>query len=309
MNNTITFDELITRLAPTMEQLEEKRKELKAEAFKKSTISFGVCFALAITGGLITREFPVCLVIGSVFFIISLIVIFSGKSKILSSFYKEKIITQFVESLIDNGKYEPETGISEQTFNQSKLFNQSDRYHSEDYISGKTGQTPFCFAEIHAEEKHTHTDSKGKTTTTWTTLFKGFFFIADFNKDFAGQTVIFRNSLFNFIRSNRVKLENPDFEKRFDVSSSDQVEARYLLSPAMMERIIVLDKQFKNGVLVSFCNSNVIIAINNSRDHFESSLWRPINHTDTLREEYDTITSLLSIINTLDLNTRIWTKK
>ena len=65
---------------------------------------------------------------------------------------------------------------------------------------------------------------------------KGFFFIADFQKDFQGHTTILRNSLFKLSSSgSRVKLENPDFEKTFDVYSTDQIEARYLLSPSRSE--------------------------------------------------------------------------
>lgn len=307
--SSLSFEELITELTPTLQQIEEKRLELKKEAFKKSCTYGGVILGIALLAGLFTNQLPILLGIGVVLLIPCSIINYTGKSEILCSTYKTQIISRLVETLIENGRYEPQTGISEQTFNQCRLFNTPDRYSSEDYISGKKGQTPFCFAEIHAEEKHTQTDSKGRTTTTWSTLFKGFMFIADFNKDFSGQTVVFRNSIFNFIKSNRVKLESPEFEKLFDVYSTDQVEARYILSPAMMERIIALDKQFNGGILISFYNSSVVIAVSNSRNHFESSLWRPVNHTKTLRDEYNTISALTSIIEVLDLNTRIWTKK
>lgn len=304
----LSFEELITQLTPTMRQIEEKRLELKQEALKKSSINGGLILSIALIVGLFTN-LPVLLGIGVILLIPCSIINYNRGSEILRSIYKAKIISRLVESLIEDGRYEPQSGISEQTFNKSNLFNVPDRYGSEDYISGKMGQTPFGFAEVHAEEKHIQTDSKGRTTTTWSTLFKGFLFVADFNKDFAGQTVIYRNSIFNFIKSNRVKLENPEFEKRFDVYSSDQVEARYILSPAMMERVIALDKQFSRGILISFYNSSVVIAVNNSRDHFESSLWSSVNQTKTLRDEYDTIVALTSIIEVLDLNTRIWTKK
>lgn len=305
----LSFEELMDELAPTMRQIEEKRLELKQEAIKKSCIYGSLILGIALIAGLFTNQLPVLLGIGAILLIPCFIINYNRGSGILCSTYKARIISRLVESLIENGRYEPQTGISEQTFNQSKLFNTPDRYSSEDYISGKTEQTPFCFAEVHAEEKHTQTDSKGRTTTTWSTLFKGFLFIADFNKDFSGQTVVFRNSLFNFMKSNRVKLESPVFEKLFDVYSTDQIEARYILSPAMMERIIALDKQFNNGILISFYNSTVVIAVSNSTNHFESSLWRPVNHSKTLRNEYDTIVALTSIIEVLDLNTRIWSKK
>lgn len=309
MNNKLSFEELITKLTPAIQELEAKRSELKQEALRKSSLYSMIVLGLALIAVLITSQFAICGAISLIVIIAVFIIVYNYRSANLCTIYKERIITQLVETLVENGKYEPNTGISEHTFNQSKLFSTPDRYNSEDYISGKIGQTPFCFAEVHAEEKQTQTDSKGRTTTTWSTLFKGFLFIADSNKDFSGQTVINRNSFFNFVKSNRVKLENPEFEKRFDTFSTDQVEARYLLSPAMMERIITLDKKFDSDILVSFCNSTVVIAISNSRNHFETSLWKSLNSTEALREEYNTLISLTSIIETLDLNTRIWSKK
>ena len=79
------------------------------------------------------------------------------------------------------------------------------------------------------------------------------FQIAGFQKDFQGHTTVLRNSLFKLSFSgSRVKLENPDFEKTFDVYSTDQIEARYLLSPSMMERLLALDREFNKNITISF---------------------------------------------------------
>ena len=103
------------------------------------------------------------------------------------------------------------------TFRNCALFTSPDRYHTEDLIQGRVGKTDFCCAEIHAEERKTRVNSKGQTSHYWVDIFKGFFFIADFQKDFQGHTTILRNSLFKLSSSgSRVKLENPDFEKTFE---------------------------------------------------------------------------------------------
>ena len=41
----------------------------------------------------------------------------------------------------------------------------------------------------------------------------------------------------NFSRPPLVKLEDPEFEKHFVVSGEDQVEARYILSTCLMQRL------------------------------------------------------------------------
>ena len=137
-----------------------------------------------------------------------------------------------------------------------------------------------------------------------------FFFIADFQKDFQGHTTILRNSLFKLSSSgSRVKLENPDFEKTFDVYSTDQIEARYLLSPSMMERLLALDREFNRNITISFRDSNILIAIPESRNHFEASIWKPMDDLSQLKNDFSMIHALVSIVEDLNLNTRIWSKK
>lgn len=310
MNNILSFEEIMNRLAPVIRELEETRIALLTDAKKKSAV-WGCCIILiAVIISLIATSAPgPGVFFGLLLTILATMIIFNSHSKRLSPKYKKELIGKLIEGIVENGRYEPDSGLSESEFNSTGLFNTPDRYNSEDLISGKIGKTPFCFAEVHAEEKHTTTNSKGQTTTTWVTLFKGFMFIADFNKDFAARTLVHRNSFLNFMMGNRVKLEDPVFEKHFDVFSTDQVEARYILSPAMMERMIKLDEQFDNDLLFSFYQSKVVIMVKCSRDHFESSIRRPVNQTKTLQEEYNTIVSLVSIIEALDLNTRIWSKE
>lgn len=308
MNHKLSFEELNTKLLPALNDLEVKRRAMKAEATKNSALCSVALIAVSTLISMSFNGFPVGLLIGVILAIILSIVIFNSQKEKLSVWYKEQIITRFVDVLVENGKYQRDSGISEQTFRDSNLYSNPDRYHSEDLISGKIGQTPFCFSEVHAEERQTRTDSKGRTQTTWTTLFKGFMFVADFNKDFSANTVVARDTLFHF-GSNRVKLENVEFEKRFDVYSSDQVEARYILSPSMMERIVALDKKFDDNIVISFYRSNIIIGISNSRNHFEASLWTPITDASILQREYTIISALTDIIDDLNLNVRIWTKE
>ncbi len=60
----------------------------------------------------------------------------------------------------------------------------------------------------------------------------------------------------------RANLEDPQFEKEYDVYTDDQVEARYLLDPAMMERIRALSQLYPAGPLsMSYYQNHVLILI------------------------------------------------
>ena len=134
--------------------------------------------------------------------------------------------------------------------------------------------------------------------------------MADFHKDFKGKTTILRDCFFKLrFGESRVKMENPDFENTFDVYSTDQVEARYLITPSMMERLLELDRKFGQGVTISFRDSTILIAIPDSKNHFEASIWNPITNIQSLSTEIETISALISIVDDLNLNTRIWSKE
>lgn len=306
MKKNLSFDEFIQNLTPVLQKLEAERQKLIKKATRLSMVWGGILLSIgAIISYFQSQWFIVF--IAFLFAIALAIVIFRLQNNPLCQLYKKEIISSMVKTLIDKGRYLPSQGITENTFIQSGLFTVPDRYHSEDFISGTIDKTSFHFSEVHAEEKR---ESSGKSKNEyWVTIFKGFFFIADFHKDFKGHTIVARNSFLNRFNRKRVKLENVEFERCFDVISSDQIEARYLLTPSMMERITMLDKRMQGNIVLSFCKSNVIIAISDSTNHFETSLLRPVHHIRILQREYDLIISMASIVEELNLNTRIWTKK
>ena len=76
----------------------------------------------------------------------------------------------------------------------------------------------------------------------------------------------------------------------------------------MMERLVEMNNRLGNNVTISFCHSNVYIAIPDSRNHFEASVWQPLTRRN-LEEEFQTVSDLVQIVDELNLNLRIWTKE
>ena len=92
----------------------------------------------------------------------------------LTTFFKENVMIPALAKLRPNITYLPGYGITEETFNQSYLFNHPDRYSAEDLFQGIHEKTSFSFSEIHAEKKH-----KTKNGTSYSTIFKGLFMVAE----------------------------------------------------------------------------------------------------------------------------------
>lgn len=305
------YETLYASLQPALQQLENRRKELKQKGTRTGLIVGGIFFILGCIFSLNVQGGTTGLLISLAIALILVIYNINRKSGELSNYYKKDIIAIVIKQLCEETSYFPDKGIPEEIFMSCGLFSTTpDRYRCEDLITGKIAKTKFACSEIIAEEKQVTTDNKGRRQEHWVDIFRGFLFIADFHKNFNGKTVVYRNSWLKLkLGHQRVKLENPDFEKNFDTYSTDQIEARYLLTPGLMEKILELDRKFSGKITISFYNSQVIVAIPDSKDHFETSIWQSQLHNENIEQEFYTLSTLFGIVNDLNLNLRIWTKE
>jgi hypothetical protein len=128
-------------------------------------------------------------------------------------------------------------------------------------------------------------------------------------KILTAHTVILpRRKMANFFRRQftpfqPVNLVSPTFEKRFDVLSTDQIEARYVLDPAFMERMMeaaaLIDTK---DVEISFLGDEIAFAIEHSRPMFEIGwLFRPLK-PETLTDTANELQCVLQLVEALKLN-------
>jgi len=237
--------------------------------------------------------------------------------------FKEQVIREIIRFINDGLSYSPSDKMSQNKFVKCGIFRTGiDRYRGDDYVQGKIDSTHIEFSEIHAEYKTTTVDSKGRTQTHWHTIFKGLLFSADFNKNFNATTYVLTDTaekMFGFLgtklqkmnkgRGDLVKLEDPEFESEFAVYSGDQIESRYILSPSLMERILSFKKQTKKGIQLSFVDSRLYVTVPYGKDLFEPKLFGDIVNFNHIQEYHNDLSLVLDLIQTLNLNTRIWTKE
>ncbi len=252
-------------------------------------------------------------------------ILFGGtwaRDKTFYTDFKQQVIEPIVKFVSPDLTYEPNNYVGSDSFQRSRIFmNRVDRYSGDDMVHGKVDKTQIWFSEIKAEYKTTTTDNKGRRRTRWHTVFKGLFFIADFNKHFQTSTVVLPNRLgkgflagffkkMNISRREKlVKLEDPDFNKYFVVYGEDQVEARYVLSTSLMRRITEFREKHPNHLYISFVNSFLYIAIAYTKDLFEPSYFKKLTRFSLVQEYFEDIQLAVSIVEELNLNNRIWTKQ
>lgn len=128
-----------------------------------------------------------------------------------------------------------------------------DRSSCEDGFSGKEQGLKYRMTEVHLERRVKNDDQR--SGYRWVTVFRGMLVSIEVAKQFSSTTKVLRNSpaVFSVLHEalgskTQVKLEDPQFEAVFDIYGDDQVEARYLLTPGMMERFMTLSHGHKNLV-------------------------------------------------------------
>ena len=309
-------------LLPALEVLEKQRRAIVRKAmiaiFVVGGLALVVVFAVLASG---SEGLPILFFVG-VGAVGGCAVLITYFSRGYVGDFKHKIIRPIVTWLEPSLAYEPQNCISESTYLGSGLFpRRPDRYSGDDLVRGQVGRTEIVFSELHSEYKTQTRDSKGRTQTHWHTIFRGLFFIADFNKHFAGRTIVLPDvaeSLFgkfgqtlqgwNFGRGDLVKLEDAEFEREFVVYGTDQVEARYILSTSLMRRITDFKRTAGRYVHLSFVNSCVYVAIRYERRLFEPRLFRTLLDMEPIGQYVEDLQLALGIVEDLNLNTRIWSK-
>ncbi|RIH84158.1 DUF3137 domain-containing protein [Calidithermus roseus] len=308
-----SFSELYRQLEPVLGELERERRQVL------SCLSLAVLLTLLAAGLLIALvpsvQEPHLLGLVAFAGITLVSIVHSLLTQRYRQRFKNEVVRRLIQHLSSNLDYQPERGVGYGSYRSSQLFpREPDRYREEDLITGRIGQTRLKVSEVHSEYKSESTDSKGRRTTHWHTIFRGLFFVLDFPKPFHGATLVLPDSgdgtfldLFERFssRGQLVKLEDPEFERYFVTYTSDQVEARYLLSTSLMQRVVNFRKAFKRPLYMAFSGGNFYLALSTPKNFFEPQIFRPIRMED-LADYLTDLRFVLSIVDELNLNTRIW---
>jgi hypothetical protein len=305
------------------DEMQLKHEEEKARTLRNCLITMGVALIGALAVLLTVQNMMIFGIIICLSAVIC-IAMYSTKSSSFANYYrsryKQDVFARVTSALAPGMTYHPQHFIDENYYTGCGLqSSRIDRYSGQDYFEGHVGGTHLIFSEIHAEREESRKDSKGNRRTYWVTVFKGIFFMADFPKHFQGQVIIepdVAEATFGWLgrklqgmSSNLVRLENPEFEKAFKVRATDQVEARYLLTPSFQDRLLELRKFWGGKIGMSLLRSNLYLAIPNREDWFECSSKVRAGDRAQIERFASQLIAVLNVVNQLDLNTRLWTKE
>ncbi len=307
------------KLRTQLSSLESTRLDVVKQLWIALAVG-GITAAIAIPTALHFNALPLGII--ATFIVATFMLVrFSKQKQQYCVSYKQKVITALLANINESFDYQPLGSISEQDYKACQLFPQRyDSFRGEDFVQGTIGKTTLRFSELETQVKKQRVNQK-ENREEWETIFRGILFIADANKHFNSQTLILpaKNAVISaigdavshlFNRENkRVDLENPHFEQHFSVYSSDQIEARYLLTPAMMERLVDFVTKAKNRISLSFIDNNIYIAMSSHKNYFEPALFTSSDSLESIQAIAQDLQFVIDIVSDLDLNTRIWTKR
>ena len=178
-------------------ELEQERLKRMASYKKRSKVGLIVilCGLATAIGGFfllkVNSNFMIILLLGLLAVGVG-IGIFSSKHAIASKYtkeFKKPVVEALLRKWYDAFSYEEHGGLPlAEIYNSGLLTRRADRWHMEDLIEGQYNGVQFRTSDVHLEEEHTYTDSKGNTHTEWITFFMGRGYQFYLNRDF--QTII-----------------------------------------------------------------------------------------------------------------------
>lgn len=313
----------------TVIELEKQRKLLKKSRKLWKILSYLVAFAvfgpmLALALIIIFLNFPkLDLGVESLFLLVASILaiistrdefyewIFERKTERFLMRYKELYLKPYIESL--GFSYKMGALFQEKEVRASEIFDGFDRFRADDLVCANVDGVDFMFCDIRLE-KDIGTGIPFIFKNNYAAFFEGPFFVANFNKKICSDVFVFSNTTLppselrhKLLGGREIPIDNADFNQNFTIYANDAMTVMYVLTPALMEKILSLKQLVKSNISLSFKQNKIYIAIARGADSFEPSLDQPILNARIAKDIKADLDAMLQIVKILKLNEKIWT--
>lgn len=167
-------------------------------------------------------------------------------------------------------RYIPDAGLPIQFFEDSGFIRGYDEYCSDNFITGKVENgKDFIVSEILVKQVIVSEDN----TRSESILFDGIFGVLDakkINTFYMDITPDFKNKFANRVfadfkkmlgNKHVVRLENPEFERYFEVFSDNQIEARKIITLEFMEKLLEVRKNVGKNISIIYVGNKIYFFI------------------------------------------------
>ena len=286
------------------EELEQVRKK----AINKTII----CIFTFILIGLLLYPFLSFTAIGLFIPGIIISVFITRKEKVdFNKLYKQIVVVESIKQICSKVTYDSENGIKMETIKNANLMFNGDIFNSFDYITGIYNNIQFEMSDILIQNESTDSDG-----TTYNTIFNGTWFIFNLNKGFKSNVHIYRKGFNNVLRfvlySNKerkvtkIDVQNKDFNKTFKVYALNEIDANNILTINTINNIKELSSKINGKLYLNFEGKSLHIAINNSKDLFNTSIYKKINIPDSIEKTKQDLIAITDFVDKVNLDNNLF---
>lgn len=284
-----------------LQSLEDERAALQEAVKKAGLIAVAVGIGAGALVALFWEEMAVGAFFGiSVYGVVSALLTASKRRNFRSNF-KNRVVASIAKSF--GLSYDESDGLGTDEF-----FEIYDCYineqSSEDMMSGEVQGVRVRFSDFYAAEK-----VRTKNGTRTDVKFQGVLFVADFHKRLNCEVRVCHKNSRNLRRcGQRANMDDVKFEEFFDVYTTDQVGARYALTPLLMQRLTEVYLRLGSQINAVLREDKIYVAIETWRDNFEPRIDCSLKQDATIELYVDEIGTLVDIVSELNLNRKIWSE-
>jgi len=266
------------------EELNRKKKQIEKQIIF-GVVVIGVSFILFIpTMGVTMISF----FIGGV-----LCVLAQRQFEVISTEFKSTYVKESLHELLPNARFDATDGFYADEVLATHILPETDRFKSEDLLQGKMETVGFRSADLRLE--NVHHDKNGTHTVT---IFKGRIYRMDFPSEFKTDFVVLQPEFglkWRFSGFDAVETESVDFNESLKVFANDGLVAREIITPPFMERLMELDRLYKDKIGFSFKGNHLYVTINSGIDQFDLRLFHPVStsYAQELKAEVENVRSIL----------------
>ena len=284
-----------------LQSLEDERAALQKAVEKAGLIAVAVGTSVGALVALFWEEMAVGAFFGvAVYGVVSALLTASKRRNFRSNF-KNRVVASIAKSF--GLSYDENGGLGTDEF-----FEIYDCYineqSSEDMMSGEVQGVRVRFSDFYAAEK-----VRTKNGTRTDVKFHGVLFVADFHKRLNCEVRVCHKNSRNLRKyGQRANMDDVKFEEFFDVYTTDQVGARYALTPLLMQRLTEVYLRLGSQINAVLREDKIYVAIETWRDNFEPRIDCSLKQDSTIELYVDEIGALVDIVSELNLNRKIWSE-
>ena len=300
----------------------EKMNDLHKKS-KSMFIVLGIVWGVGVVGLIVSSIIAVMVNPNSSLWAIFFIWIFAGTIYVagrmqpqakaaereMRSLYKDTFLNGLLNEYFDNAKYRAELGFTQTKVEEFGIYQMGNRFDSEDQLIGDYQGVHFEQSDVHIWK---HVDSDNDSDIEY---FYGRMFVFDIPFKYSHSVKVYNKTILSTEKDYRihekkdkiVKMESVKFNDVFTVYSEDAHEAFYILTPAMMEKLMdiyykycKIDKYIYQDIAFRFEDGKLYFTMKCSSKAFEPGAF-PICYPDEKKKIKKDIQVIIDLIESLDL--------